>query len=1034
MKKLNLTKLCLLCQPLLFVLTLLLLQSFVITSHVDGQQVTGRVISADGEPMLGVSVAVKGTTQGAVTDDAGNFTLNVSSEDAVLVFSFVGYITQEIAVGSQRTINVTMTEGFTDLEEIVVIGYGTRKKSDLTGSVASVSSEDFNKGVYTSVDQAIHGRAPGVVIYETNGEPGAGMAIRIRGASSITAGNDPLFVIDGLPIDNSSTVNIGTGALGTGSTNPKNPLNTLDPSNIESVEILRDASATAIYGARGANGVILITTKRGAQGRARVDYSFTGSMSTTEKRYSVLTTEEYIKTFNEFAQELGDDPYFTAADIAEIGDGNDYQDMIFRTAYSQSHSLSSSGGNDRLRYNIMANYLDQQGLVHKNELKRYSLLTNLDSDITDRFKISLNLNVSQINDAAVINGNTGGERSGVITAAIFQDPTLPIFDETGRYYNSSDILLSNPMAVINGMTNDIQTNRAMGNIAFNYQFTEALSSNITLGMDQQNVRRDAFTNYVSYLGLVNNASGYVESLDRSNNMAQFTTSYHKAIGDNQEIQAVAGVTYQGFQDRRQTATASDFPTDVLGTDNMGLGDTERQRVGTSNTGFALMSYFGRINYNLSNFLLTGTIRADGSSRFGENNKYGYFPSFAFGWKLDEEDFIPELFSQMKLRLSWGLSGNQEISNFASFATYSSTGFGVYGNAQQLATGPSRLANPDLKWETTEQYNIGLDVGILANRITGDFNYFIKNTRDMLLYLPLPQSSGFDGQLKNIGSMTNRGFEASIVTTNVLTRNFNWKTTLNFATLHNEVTDIGGLDEIIAGTLPETTESITVIRTGLALNSYYGYNIVGIYQTDEEAANSAQPTSKAGYPIYEDKNGDGAVTELDKVILGNPFPDFTFGVRNTFTYKNIGLDIFLNGNVGNELFNGTAMAQGYPRTFRRNRNAEQTADRWTPENPDAKWPSGLETSQYGPGEAISLFVEDASYLRIRTVQLSYTIPTKSIPFIQRATVNITGGNLWTFTNYSGVNPEANLHGRDNVHVDFTTYPLARSFTLGVNLSF
>jgi TonB-linked SusC/RagA family outer membrane protein len=1012
-------------------------REFISRAETKLQSITiiGRVTDENGEPLPGVSVTVQGTTRGVLSNANGEYTIKVEDQSAVLVFSFVGYLTKEITVGDQTTINVSMELEILGLGDIVVIGYGTVRKSDLTGSVASVGGKDFNRGVITNVDQALMGKVAGMEIDQTTGEPGGGVAIRIRGAGSITAGNEPLFVIDGMPIDNSPTLETGGGVYQGSNTNPKNPLNTLNPNDIESIEVLKDASATAIYGSRGANGVILITTKQGNIGQTRVDYNFSGSIQNAEKRYDLLGAQEYMTVLNEIKEDRGEDPLFSEEDFITVGDGTDWQDQIFRTAYAQEHNLAVSGGNEKIRYFISGNYFDQESIVISNRLKRYGLRSNLDSKISDRLNISIKLSVTDIEDDPAVISNDASEFSGILSSVVFFDPTFPVKDENGNYSHSNDMLLSNPVSIAEGVDNHISTFRTMGNLALNYQITDGLSNKIQLYVDRQDVRKDTYNSTLTFEGDMRNGVARIQTLERTNIAAEYFANYKKKIGENHDIEVTAGTSYQNFEDKTQTSDAMDFPSDVLGTNNMGLGNTMYAKVNSSYTGFRLLSFFGRINYNIfEKFLFTGTFRADGSSRFGKDNKFGYFPSLALAWKLDEERFIPDLFYQLKLRMSWGTTGNQEIGNFTHKATYSASDLVAMDNRAELCTGPVRLENPNLKWETAEQFDVGLDASILKGRISGIFDFFIKNTRDLLLDLPLPQSSGFSSQLINIGGMTNRGFEANIISSNIVGKNFNWNTTLSFATLHNEVTDIGPLEMIVTGYTPESNENVSIVMPGVPLNAYYGYNITGIYQTEEEVANSAQPNSEPGWPIYEDVNGDGTVTPNDRIVLGDPFPDFTFGIRNSLNYRNISLDIFIDGKYGNELFNGTAMAQAYPRTFIRNRNAAQMRDRWTPDNPDAKWPSATEPYSYGPGIITSMFVEDASYIRLRSVQLSYSIPTKNINFLQSASIYLTGGNLLTITNYSGVNPDASLHGRSNVIVDFCTVPLARTYTLGLNVSF
>jgi len=1009
----------------------------IVPKEAEQQQgnVTGTVTDKDGSPLPAVTIVVTGTTLGTLTDVAGNYSIEIPQGAKTLTFSFIGMETQVVTIGTQTQINVTMAESAIGLDEVVVIGYGTQKKSDLTGSLSQVTNENFNKGVNSSIDQAIMGRASGVQIRQTSSEPGGGISIRIRGASSINAGNEPLFVIDGLPIDNSPTLSIGGGAGTSPNPNSQNPMSSLNPDNIQSIEILKDASATAIYGSRGANGVILITTKRGIGEKMQVDFNHYRGIQSILRKYEVLGTSEYIDVINALSIEKGNSPVFSQSDIESIGKGTDWQDEIFHTANVQNYNLSFSGKTNNINYFISGNYYDQEGTVKNSGIKKYILKNNLESTINDRLSINLNMNTSVINDNPIVGGISHNEFAGAIYSAVFFDPTEKVKDEDGNYTISPNLLMPNPVSVIEGIENNVETLRVLGNISMNYKITDALSTKINFGSDFQNARRDVYNSKLTLLGLNNNGMAYINSLNRSNILGEYTLSYSKTLKGNSLITALAGATYQTFTDRSYSSSAGNFPTDITRTDNLSFGDPSKTVVASNKNANTLLSYLGRVSYNLyDRFLFTGSIRADGSSRFGENNKYGYFPSLAFAWKLHQEKFIPDFFSELKLRASWGMTGNQEISNYASLSTYSAAGYALFNESTYVASQPSRLSNPNLKWETTEQFNIGIDADIFKGRISGSFDYFVKNTRDMLIYLPTPLSTGYTNQLRNVGKMNNIGFEAIINSRNIEQKNFKWNTILNFSAIRNEVKDIGELSMILMGEAPGVGENSTIVKPGLPLNSYYGYKITGIFQTAEEVAGSAQINSKPGNPIFEDTNSDGIINSNDKQVLGNPFPDFTFGIINNFNYKNFELSINFNGQYGNDLLNATELLLMYPSNFRRNRSSIQTRDRWTPQNPGAKWPSGTDPNTYGGGAVSNYFVEDASYIRLQSLQLSYILPTKKLNFIDMVRIDITGQNLFTITNYTGGNPDSNVYGQGNYHIDFFSYPLAKIWTMGINMKF
>jgi TonB-dependent SusC/RagA subfamily outer membrane receptor len=863
---------------------------------VQEHAVAGRVTGETGEALAGVSVVVKGTTRGTTSDAEGRYRLAVPQDGGTLVFSFVGYLPQEIALGARTSVDVQLTPDDRTLNEVIVVGYGTVKKSDLTGSVSSLKAEDFNPGANASVDQLMLGRSAGVQITQTSSEPGGGVSVRIRGASSLNAGNEPLYVIDGLPLDNGSPLSASGGGAGTGTNqNPRNPLNSINPNDIASIEILKDASATAIYGSRGANGVILITTKRGAKGKIGVNYDVNAGVQNVPNKLAVLDAGQYIRFINDLAKDEGRAPEFTDADIARIGVGTDWQDQVYQTASLSSHNLSVSGGDENTTFFSSLNYFNQEGVLKNSGIKKYIARVNLERKFGSKVVLGINLNTSVVKDLNSVDGLNNNENGGPINSALLYDPTEPIYNPDGTFSQS------------------------------------------------------------------------------------------KNLTSSQE-------------------------------DN------------------TLLSYLGRINYTLADkYLLTASLRADGSSRFGENNKFGYFPSLALGWRLAEEAFIPELFYDLKLRASWGLTGNQDIDNYASLTTYATGATAVFNNAAFVGTRPSRIANPNLKWESTEQLNIGLDASILQGRVSATLDYFIKNTRDMLINLPVPRATGFASVLTNVGRMENKGIEVLLSSTNINKEQFKWSTTLNFSAIKNTVKDIGGVTDIITGAV-EAIGPTAIVRVGYPAYSYYGYEVQGIFQSGDNIAGSAQPNSRPGYPIFRDVNGDKRITPSDQLIIGSPFPDFTFGVQNTFTYKRLQLDVFFQGQKGADQLNINVLESMYPNNARRNRIAEQVLDRWTPANPTARWPSGVQPSAYGGGKVNTLALQDASYLRLKNIQVSYNLPVEKLRFIQSARLYLVGQNLATFTNYVGFDPEANAFGRSNVRLDYNGYPLARTWMLGLNIGF
>lgn len=995
--------------------------------------VTGSVIDDAGVALPGVYITVKGTTRGSMTDADGKYSIEVDGADAVLVFSFVGTETQEIAVGSQTSINVTLVTEAAMLQDIVVIGYGTVKKSDLTGSVSSLKQDEMTIGMVSSVDEMMMGRAAGVQVIQSSAEPGGAMAIRVRGAGSINAGNEPLYVIDGLPIDNGQVVS-GQGNDVPGTRTPRNALSTLNPADIESIEILKDASSTAIYGARGANGVVLITTKKGTRGKMQVSYNAYAGVQSAAKKLDVLNPQDYQRVLNDILDDGGGNPEERVTEIQNGGKGTDWQDEVMRNAMVQSHNLSMTGGDEATRFYVALNYYDQEGIVINSGIKRYDTRINLDHTVGDKFHTGMNLTASYIQDQFVSYGYAINEGAGVIYTAINFDPTLSIKDADGVYQRSPYHTIDNPLALAYGEESNQDAYRTMGSLFGEYFILPELSVKLNLGADFQNKRKDVFVNSLTYNGAGAGGKGTVLSGVQSNYLVEATTHYNKVLGGIHSVDVLAGMTAQEFFNSSLTASSSRFASEVTKTDALQAGDQANYSINTGRSSYSLLSYIGRVNYMLmDNYLLTATIRADGSSRFGENNKWGYFPSVAFAWKMMNESFIQNLdvFSNLKLRASWGRTGNQAIGNYQSLTTFAAGPTANLDQTQFSTYDPSRIGNPDLKWETTEQINVGFDFGFLDNRIYATADWYQKNTYDMLLNLPVPASTGFTSVKQNIGSIKNSGFEF-LVNTNNLVGEFRWNTSLNFTTMKNEVTDLGPIDEIIhigAG----WSNQIAIITEGEPLNSFYGWNILGVWQTDDDFSVTTDPVAP-GDTKYEDINGDGMVNADDRVILGNSFPDFSWGMTNNFSYKGFDLSIFIEGVEGIEMFNNNKVDTYFPVNFRRNKYAEPYLNRWTPSNPTNDYPSFVDPNGQGNKSVNTWTVEDASYIKIRNVKLGYTVPVNNVPFIQRANIYVSGQNLVTWTEYEGFDPANNSNGEASAKIDYNSYPVARTWIVGVEIGF
>ncbi|MBW3629014.1 MAG: TonB-dependent receptor, partial [Gemmatimonadetes bacterium] len=977
---------------------------------------------------------VPGTTFAALTNVNGNYTIaGVPSGTHTLRASRVGYGAAErtvtVAAGQAVTSNFTLVAQAVELEGIVAVGYGTARRRDVTGAVASVDVDQIKTGVTASVAQVLQGHVPGVQITQASAEPGGGVSVRIRGSGSINADNEPLYVIDGLPISNVAA----TPGAPVFNTRPRNPLNALSPDDIESIEVLKDASATAIYGSRGANGVILITTKRGRAGGLNVEYEGYMGYQAPTRQLEMLGAVEYMALLNDLRRDQREAPEFTPEEMAAVGRGVNWQEEIFRSAPVTNHHLSLSGGGDSHRFYASLSAFDQEGVTISSGTTRYTARMNVEQNaVGDRLKIGLNLNASFINDDNVPLGTVSNEAAGIITSAIYQDPTMSILDGKGRYEQSTLVNVENPLGLAREVDDFARTNRTFGNAFAEYDLLEGLRAKVNLGTDRQAARRDFYMTTNTRRGAEQSGLAQVGSNERTSALAEFTLNYNREVGDDHRIDLLGGSTYQTFSAMNLLANAETFVSDAFRSDNLAAGDRATFDVGSNRNRNQLLSYLGRANYTLlDRYLLTVSFRADGSSRFGAERKFGYFPSAALGWRVSDEDFMQaqDLVSDLKLRVSYGITGNQEIGNYNSLVLLGVTGRAYFDETPHVGISPTQVPNPELKWETTRQFDVGMDFGFLENRVTGSADYFIKNTSDLLLNLPIPATTGFGVMLQNVGAVRNHGWELALNTDN-LTGDFGWTTRFNASSVRNRVTDLAGLPMILQGQAGFTRE-FTILREGTPLNSYYGYIVDGIFQREENIAQSPQPEARPGELKYRDVNGDGKITPDDRTVLGSPFPDLAVGLGNTLSYGPLELDAFIQGSFGNEIINLNRIESENPISFRRNRLRESYTDRWTPQNPTNKTPSGIPVRVAYGGVVNSRAVEDASYVRLRNVELRYQLPTSRLG-LRSAAMFISGQNLWTLTGYSGFDPEVSSFGDSNLVVDYSAYPNARTVTAGMRV--
>ncbi|BBD46388.1 TonB-dependent receptor plug (Precursor) [Petrimonas sp. IBARAKI] len=968
--------------------------------------ITGKIIDEQGEPIIGVNIVEKGTSNGTVTDVEGNFSLKVSS-NAILQISYIGYLAQEIPTDRRNSFSIVLIEDTKTLEELVVIGYGMVKKSDLTGSVSSVKAEDINAFATSNVLQALQGRSSGVMVKQNSGSPGGAVSVRIRGTNSIQGSNEPLYVIDGFP---------------SSSSNPT----VLDNSNIESLEILKDASAVAIYGSRGANGVVLITTKKGKEGKTIVDYEGSLGFQSLRNKIEMMDATEYANFYNLQRKNDGLEPYFSEDEIRNFGQGFDWQDFVFSTAPIQTHSLNIRGGNEKTKFAIMGNIFDQNGIIKGSGYKRYALTANIDHKISDKIEVNYS---STLSNNILDNKNWGGARFGasLISVALCAPPTLTPYNDDGSYrilhttYPFLSEGLTNPLNYINEINDVTKTNNVLANLSFIYKPIEGLTLKVYGGVENSDSRNDYYRT-LNYYNSQGNASVYTSQFRSLLN--ENTINYHKVFNEKHDFSIMGGFTYQDFITTSLGGSGTGFLSDATKTGNIGSANIP----GIPSTGFTksvILSYLGRLNYSFDNrYLFTLNFRSDGSSKYSEGNKWGFFPSGAFAWKINQEEFMQDIkaISNLKFRTSYGETGSQAISAYATLNNLAS-GKTVLGDALYTTFAPGSRLPGDLKWETTSQFDLGFDVGILNNRYNFSADFYIKDTRDLLNNVQLPSSTGFTSTIKNVGRIQNKGIELTM-DARVLEGDFSWNLNGNISFNKTKVVKLYGGKDIYGGyeDMLIIADNLNLLREGESMGIFYGYISDGY---DDK-----------GFEKYVDLNSDGVVNADDKTKIGDPNPNFIYGVNSVMNYKNFELSLFFQGSQGNDLVNVSSIDNSLNYGYGSNMYKEVYYDHWTSENPNAKYPKITRTQKMKFSDRI---VEDGSYVRLRNIQLSYNLPLKAwnVNSIQGVRLYVSGQNLWTLTKYSGWDPEVNSLGGASSFaqgIDHHSYPTAKSFTFGINISF
>jgi TonB-linked SusC/RagA family outer membrane protein len=987
----------------------------------DSVTVKGSVTSqTDGEPILGANIIVVGTTTGTSTDFDGNYQIKVKTGD-VLQFSYVGFTSKNATVGNQKTINMVLSEDANSLDEIVVVGYGSRKKSDITGSVSSVTADELNAFPVLDAAQAMQGRAAGVVVQSNNGgEPGAPISIKIRGNTSISADSSPLIVVDGF----------------VGASMPQ-------ANDIKSLEILKDASATAIYGSRGSNGVIMVTTKKGKSGRMTIEVNSTFAVQNTANRLDLLDADEFAEY-----QKIIDPGYIQ-------GSANtDWQDLIYTVGTTQNHQVSFSGGSDKVNVYASGNYFKPDGIIVNSGFEKMTFLSNIDAQISDKLKLGMNLFGSRGTKDGVATQSNGSVTVGgddVISLAMRFAPDLGITDADGNFtINSIGDEVDNPYAVATERVDETKTDNFRANFYGNYDILENLTFKSTLGFSSKNQTRGIYQ--PSSLQITASREGGKASIANTkttNFLNENYLTYKRDIGKG-ALTLLAGISYQKNVKEYSYAAGSGFISDSFSYYALDKATTLLQPDSYLQE-YEIQSQFGRANYDYDDkYLLTATVRRDGASNFAANHKYAIFPSAAFGWKMSKEKFLidNETISNLKLRLSYGITGNPSIDPYGSLAKLSSLYASSNGETVN-AISTDQAANPDLKWESSYQSNFGIDLGLLDNRIKLSLDYYNIDTKDLILNdggIPEYFGNTSTETLKNLGEINNKGIEISLNTRNIYNDDFSWNTDFNLAANKNKVVALAGNADVYNNGAPSYLSSsgttrTNILRVGEEVGLFYGYDYAGVYQGGALPAGTALTAgSVAGDPLFRDLDGGGVINAEDRTIIGNPNADFTFGITNNFSYKNLDLSIFFQGSQGGEIFNMTNV-----QLF--NGDANTTKDHfhsaWTPTNTDTNTPRIGNNSNR---EFSSRFIEDGSYIRLKNIALGYNFTSEVVEKlgVDNLRLSVSAQNLLTFTNYSGLDPEVNYAGSSSGNAnqsantvqgfDFGNYPTVKSVNFSLNIKF
>ncbi len=1047
---------------------MLLFMIFCLMTFVGQAQtvVTGKVTTSDNEPLPGVNISLVNSSKGAITDIDGNFSLEVP-DNGTLNFSFIGFSDQTVQVNGRSVINITLKEDIAQLGEVVVIGYGTQQRGDVNGSVSSINSEELENIPQPSLDQLLQGRASGVTVTQNSGQPGAAVSVRIRGITSITGSNEPLYVIDGVPVSGDATNSATSGRTAASSFNGNgqtgvSPLAAINPNDIASLDILKDASATAIYGSRGANGVVIITTKRGQRGQnGKITYNNYFAVQEPQKLIDVMDLPAYARLQNDLSAIYQTQPRVEFSNVELLGEGTNWQNEVFKRAFMQNHEVSMSGAKDNISYFVSGGYTDQDGIVIGSNFNRISLRSNIDARLKDWFKIGFSLTASQTDEQITLNSN----RNGIVSLGLLQAPDVAVRNPDGSFAgpppNPSAVEGNiNPVAEALSRTNTLLRSRMLGNFYAELQLADGLTFKTEIGGDFGFDENSLFTPTYEWGRFINENATLYQSNGKNNFwIIKNYFTWQKAFSERHDMTLLVGQEAQQSTWEGRSLLGQGFVSNDVQTMNNASTLINADAYKGSQ---ALSSYYARALYSLDDkYGVTATIRADGSSKFDPlgDTQWGYFPSFSASWKIFNESFMENLnkdiFSNLRLIGGYGVVGNQGIPNYLYGASLADVRTGL-GQGYYV----TNIPNPELKWEESYQTNVGLSFSFFKESLSFNIEVYDKTSKDFLYQLPLPlyltgpsggesYLAGVGSPFVNLGELQNRGVDFSMNYSLTTDNDFSWNSNLNISHYKNKVIDLYGENFDITRTITTGFLSSPLTRTieGQPIGLYYGYKVKGLFN---DAAAFEDLPQQFGTPFsenlgdiwlgdvqYEDINNDGVIDEQDRTFIGNPHPDFTFGFSNSFRYKNFDLTVFVQGSYGNDVLNltrkeTTSLARLY------NNQLTEASDYWTPENTDARYPRPKRGDDNSNLFISDRYVEDGSYLRIQNINLGYTLSQSISEKVRLTKLKIYGSiqNLHTFTNYTGYDPEIGAFNQDALQmgVDIGRYPIPRTFTIGINAEF